>query len=120
MKFLMFIKHADVDPATVTHPQSLYDAMGQFVQESFANGTLKDTGGLVRPEKSTYIRSKGGKLTVKDGPFSEAKEVVGGYAIVEAKSREEAMELANQFMELHRIHVPEFECECEVRQVEEG
>jgi hypothetical protein len=120
MKFLMFIKHADVDPATVTHPQSLYDAMGTFVQESFAKGVLKDTGGLVRPNNSTYIRSKGGKLLTKDGPFAETKEVVGGYALVETKTREEAMELANQFMELHRIHVPEFECECEVRQVEEG
>ena len=68
---------------------------------------------------ATKIRSKGGKLTVTDGPFAEAKEIVGGFAIVETRTREEAMAIARQFMELHRIHVPDFECECEIRPLEE-
>ena len=53
-----------------------------------------------------------------DGPFTESKEVVGGYAITEFGSRDEAMKMARQFMELHRVHWPAFEGECEVRPVE--
>ena len=118
MKFLMFIKHDDRQ-AGQTPPKGLMDAMGKFVGESFAKGILKDTGGLVPAAKSTFIQSKGGKVTVKDGPFTEAKEMVGGYALVETRTREEALELAREFMELHRVHWPEFECVSEVRQVEE-
>jgi hypothetical protein len=58
-------------------------------------------------------------LKVTDGPFTEAKELVGGYALVEVKSREEALQVARQFMELHRRHWPEFEGECEVRPLED-
>jgi hypothetical protein len=118
MKFLMMIKHAEGAPG-LEHPQGLYDAMGKFVEESFKSGILKDTAGLKRTPDGWRIRSKGGKLTRTDGPFAESKEVVGGYAIVETKTRDEAEAMANQFMELHRIHVPDFECECEVRPIEE-
>lgn len=118
MKFLMMIKHAEgAEPAT--HPQSLYDAMGEFVGEYMAKGVVKDTAGLKRTSEAWKIRSKGGKLTVTDGPFAESKEIVGGYAIVDVKTREEAMEIAMKFMELHRIHVPDFECESEVRPLQE-
>jgi len=114
MKFMMMIKHAE--PAQPFHPpKSLMDAMGEFVAEGFAKGWLKETSGLKPTSQGTRIRSKGGKLTLTDGPFTEAKEVIGGFAIVETATREEAMALANRFMELHRIHIPEFECESEVR-----
>lgn len=116
MKFLMFVKHANTSGQP---PKGLLDAMEKFVGDSFAKGILKDTGGLTSPSKGVYIQSKGGKVTVKDGPFTEAKEVVGGYALVETKTREEALQLAREFMELHRIHWPEFECVSEVRQVED-
>jgi hypothetical protein len=65
------------------------------------------------------IRSKGSKLMLTEGPFIEAKEVVGGYAFVEAKSKDAAIDIARRFMELHRVHWPEFECESEVRAIEE-
>ena len=55
-----------------------------------------------------------------DGPFTEAKEIVGGYALVEVKSRDAALDVARQFMELHRVHWPEFEGECEVRPLEDS
>ena len=54
-----------------------------------------------------------------DGPFTEAKEVVGGYAIVEVKSRDDALKIARDFMELHRVHWPTFEGESEVRPLED-
>ena len=118
MKFLMMIKHAEGAPG-LEHPQGLYEAMGKFVEESFKSGILKDTAGLKRTEHGYRITSKGGKLTRTDGPFTESKEVVGGYAIVETKTQAEADALAQQFMELHRTHVPDFECQCEVRPLED-
>jgi hypothetical protein len=68
--------------------------------------------------KATRVRLSRGKITVSDGPFAEAKEVVGGYSLIEAKTHAEAIEIARQFMELHRIHWPEFEGESEVRPLE--
>ena len=118
MKFLMMIKHAE-RRESFQPPQSLMDAMGVFVTEGFSKGWLKDTAGLTPTKNGVRIRQKNGKLTVIDGPFTEAKEIVGGYAIVETKTREEALEIANRFMELHRIHVPNFECESEVRPCED-
>jgi hypothetical protein len=118
MRFLMMIKHAEV-PQPATPPKPLMDAMGVFVNEGFTKGWLKDTAGLKRTNESTRIQSKGGKLVVTDGPFAEAKEVVGGFAIVETSTREEAMAIAHQFMELHRVHWPEFECESDVRPIAE-
>jgi len=118
MKFMMMIKHAE-QAQPFQPPQSLMDAMGVFVGEGFAKGWLKDTAGLKPTRDAVRIRSKGGKLTVTDGPFTEAKEIVGGYAIVETATREEAMAIAHRFMELHRIHIPDFECESEVRPAED-
>jgi hypothetical protein len=118
MKFMMFIKHAEGHRMEDT-PKSLFEAMEAFVAEGFKNGTLKDTAGLKPTAEAIRIRSKNGKLTTTDGPYAEAKEVVGGYAVVELKSKDEAREVARQFMEIHRVHFPEFECECEVRQIDE-
>jgi hypothetical protein len=114
MKFLMMIKHAE-QAQPFQPPQSLMDAMEAFVGEGFAKGWLKDTAGLKPTKDGVRIRSKSGKLSVIDGPFTEAKEIVGGYAIVETETREQAMEVAQQFMELHRMYIPDFECESEIR-----
>ena len=116
MKYLMMIKHAEGQSGAI--PQPLLDAMGEFVNESMKSGKLKDTAGLRPTSQGFRIRSKGKRLTTTDGPFTETKEIVGGYALVEVDSREEALTLARQFMELHRVHWPEFECECEVRPLE--
>lgn len=119
MKFLMLIKHTE-SYRNQAIPQALMDAMGEFVGEGFKNGTLKDTAGLKPTSEGFRVRSSGNRLKVTDGPFTEAKEVVGGYALVDVASREEALKTARQFMELHRVHWPAFEGECEVRQLEES
>jgi hypothetical protein len=118
MKCLMMIKHAE-SHRDEPIPQGLLDAMGVFVAEGFRSGVLKDTAGLKPTAEGFRVRSRGGKLHVTDGPFTEAKEVVGGYAMVEVKSKDEALQLARQFMELHRVHWPAFDGECEVRPVED-
>ena len=119
MRYMMFIKHTE-DYRGKTIPQGLMEAMGEFVGENMKNGKLIDTNGLKSTHAGKKIRLEGGKLRVIDGPFTESKEIVGGYAIVEAESDKEAFDLATQFMEIHRIHWPEFEGECEVRPVETG
>jgi hypothetical protein len=118
MKYLMLIKHAESyrgEPA----PQALMDAMGEFVTESFKSGVLKDTAGLKPTSEGFRVRLSKKQLKLTDGPFTESKEVVGGYAIVEVASREEAEKIARQFMELHRVHWPTFEGESEVRPLED-
>lgn len=117
MRFMMFIKHRE-DYRMEDVPKSLFQAMGEFVGESMKNGSLIDTAGLLPTAKGKKVRLSGGKLTTIDGPFTETKEVVGGYAIVEAKSYGEALALATKFMDLHRIHWPAFEGECEIRPLE--
>ncbi len=117
MRYMMFIKHHE-NFKMEDVPQSLFQAMGEFVQESFKNGSMVDTAGLQPTSKGTRIRLSGGKLKTIDGPFTETREVIGGYALVDVKSRDEAMALATRFMELHRIHWPAFEGECEVRPLE--
>jgi hypothetical protein len=118
VKYLMLIKHSE-SHCSEPLPKALMDAMGEFVSEGFRSGALKDTAGLKSTAEGFRLRSSGGKLRVTDGPFTEAKEVVGGYALIEAKSRNEALAMARRFMELHRVHWPAFECECEVRPVED-
>jgi hypothetical protein len=118
MKYLMMIKSSEAYRAQPI-PQGLLDAMGELVSKSFASGILKDTAGLKPTADGFRVRSSGGRLTMTDGPFMETKEVVGGYAIIEAQSDAHAREIARNFMELHRIHWPEFDGSCEVRPVEE-
>ena len=114
MKYLMLIKHSESYRGQPI-PKGLNDAMGKFVTEGLKSGVLKDTAGLRPTEEGFRVRSKGGKLLQTDGPFTEAKEIIGGYALVEAQTKDEARAVAHDFMELHRVHWPEFEGECEVR-----
>jgi hypothetical protein len=119
LRFMMFIKHpGDYDVSKV--PPALFGAMGEFVEEHAKKGIFVDGAGLQPLTKATRVRLAGGKIEVRDGPFSEAKEVVGGYALCECQSHEEAVALATKFMDLHRIHWPDFEGEAEVRPLEDA
>jgi hypothetical protein len=117
MRYMMFIKHAeDFDVTKV--PKSLFGAMDKFISEATKAGAFIDGGGLQPSKHGFRVRLTKGKISTTDGPFTEAKELVGGYAVMECKSREEAMAYARKFMELHRDHWPEFEGESEVRPFE--
>jgi len=98
-------------------PQALIDAMADFMTEAVHAGQLVDSGGLAPTAAGGRVRITNGKITVLDGPFAEAKEVVGGYAVLELKSKAEAMQVARRFMELHRQHWPGWEGESEIRQI---
>lgn len=114
MKYLTFIRHAESYRQSAPPPE-LMEAMGKFVAQSLRDGTLVDTGGLLPSKDGARVRLAKGKIIVTDGPFTESKEVIGGYAILNANSRADALRIATEFMELHRKHWPEFEGESEVR-----
>jgi hypothetical protein len=118
MKFLMLLKASEKFREQGPPPE-LFEAMGKFVQDSFQSGKIVDTGGLLPTSAATQLRVENGKLTVKDGPFTEAKEVVGGWAISKVDSKAEAVEHARKFMELHRENWPGWEGTSEVYQMEE-
>ena len=93
------------------------DAIAKLAEEEAKAGTMLGSGGLGPTALGARVRLSGGQVTVTDGPFTEAKEVVGGYAQFELKSKEEAVESAVRFMELHKKHWPGWEGETEVRQM---
>jgi len=118
MRYMTLIKHpGDYDVSKV--PPSLFVAMDEFIDEQIKNGMFLQGAGLQPLSKATRVRLSGGKITISDGPFSEAKEVVGGYSLIEASTHAEAVEMTTKFMELHRVHWPEFEGEAELRPLEE-
>jgi hypothetical protein len=114
MKYLSFIRSAESYRET-TPPFALMEPMGEFIEKLRKTGTLVETGGLLPSKDGLRVRLANGKITVTDGPFSEAKEVIGGWAILNADSKAEATRIAIEFMELHRKHWPEYEGEAEVR-----
>jgi hypothetical protein len=118
MKYLMILT-ANEKQREQGPPMALMEAMGKFVQDSFQSGQLADTGGLKPSSAATRLRVANGKLSVTDGPFSEAKEVVGGFAIVKVNSKAEALDIGRRFMELHQKHWPGWEGTSEMFEMEE-
>jgi hypothetical protein len=114
MKFMMIVKHAEKQGPP---PKQLMDAITKLAEEDAKTGTMLGSGGLGPTALGARVRLSGGQVTVIDGPFTEAKEVVGGYAQFELQSKEEAVESAVRFMELHKKYWPGWEGETEVRQM---
>lgn len=114
MRFMTLVKSRETSGPP---PKALMDAIAKLGEEGFKSGVLVETGGLLPSATGALVRLSGGKVTVMDGPFTEAKELIGGYAVFEVKTRQEAIEHAVRFMELHRQHWPGWEGETEVRQI---
>ena len=114
MRYMMIVKHKE---AQGMPPKELMDAIGKLSEEAIKNGTLLGNGGLLPTSAGASVRLSGGRVTVTDGPFTEAKEIIGGYALFELKSKEEAVEAARYFMELHKKHWPGWEGETEVQEM---
>jgi hypothetical protein len=116
MRYMMMVKaNADSEAGRMPPPE-LMEAIGKHSVDMMSAGVLLESGGLLPSSQGARIRVAGGKTSVMDGPFAEAKELVGGYAILEAGSREEAIEMGRQFMQIHAdVLGPEYEGEMEVR-----
>jgi hypothetical protein len=95
--------------------EQLMSDMGKLMEELTRTGQLISTAGLRPTSEGVRVRWRRGQLSTVDGPFTETKEVIGGYAILEAKSKAEAIELTQRFL---RIHGTDWNIECEVRQLD--
>ena len=114
MRFMMMVKSAE---SVAAPPQELMEAIARLSAQETKEGKLVASGGLAPTVMSSRVRLSAGKLAVLDGPFTETKEVVGGYAVMEFNSREAAVQSAVEFMELHKKYWPGWDGETEVRQI---
>ncbi len=97
--FMAIIPPADLKPEDI--PQGLMDAMGPWMERSLSEGKLISTGGLKPVDEGKRLAGHSGSIVVTDGPYAEAKEVIGGYAVFEAPDLEAASRLAGEFLQLH-------------------
>src|SRR6201997_1669464 len=114
MRFMMLVKHAEIQAPP---PKEFLDAMAKLGEEAERSGTMIASGGLSPIAKSGRVLLSRGQVNALDGPFAEAKEVVGGIAIFAVKSNEGAIEGAKRYMEVHKKSWPGWEGETEFRQV---
>ena len=113
MRYLSLIR---IDETTGQRPtEKLMADMGRLIDEMTRAGVLVQTAGLRPTAEGVRVRLRRGELSTIDGPFTEAKEVIGGYAMLEAGSKEEAIEHTRRFLALHG---EDWDLECEVRQLD--
>ncbi|MFZ5890483.1 MAG: YciI family protein [Myxococcota bacterium] len=121
MQFLMLIKignNSDYEGGKPP-PAALEQAMGELIGEWSKAGAFVSAAGLRPTSQGARVRNASGQVKVVDGPFTEAKEVVGGFFILEAKDKDAALQMTQRFVQLHlEILGPDFHLECEVRQIE--
>ena len=115
MRFMTMIK--SVEGKFGPPPPALFAAIGKLGEDAAKAGVMVETGGLMPSATGAFLRLTKGKITVMDGPYTEAKELIGGYAVYETKTKEECVEWARRFLATHKEHWPEFEGEVEVRQM---
>jgi hypothetical protein len=114
MRFMMVVKgRENAGPP----PVELMDAIARLGVEAGRAGVLVETGGLLPSATGARVRIRGGRLAVTDGPFTEAKELIGGYAVYDVQSKQEAIEWTTRFMQLHVDHWKGWEGETEIRQI---
>jgi hypothetical protein len=118
MRFMLIANATRESEAGAPPDPRLMAAIGKLSEEMAKAGVLVGTGGLAPTSMGARVRLSGGKIAVTDGPFTETREVVGGYAIVEVRSKEEAIEFAKRFWQLHAdIMGPSYEGGGQVRQL---
>jgi hypothetical protein len=118
MRFMMIVKaDRDYEAGAPPNPE-LMAAIGRHTEDMIKAGVVLETGGLLPSFAGARVAVTRGNLAVTDGPFAETKELIGGYAIVQADSKDHAIELGKQFMKLHaEILGPSYEGELEIRQL---
>ncbi|WP_281274053.1 YciI family protein [Agromyces tardus] len=117
MRFLCMVRMDEAQAAEA--PPAIYQAMGAYEQEGRANGTLVESQGLLPSAAGAIVTVADGRAKAIDGPFAEAKELVGGYAVVDVHSRAEAVELGRRLVQLHLDNWPTWNGTVEIRQIAE-
>lgn len=116
MRFLTLVKYNENGSPP---PAEFLEAIAQFGREAKTAGVMVERGGLLPSALGSRICLSSGKVTLTDGPFTEVKELVGGYSIYNVASKQEVIEWVSRFVGLHKRHWPEWECEVEIRQIME-
>ena len=119
MRYMVIVSGSENLAESGPPPASLMEAIERDLEEGTKKGTLVSFGGLHPTSSGARMRITNGKIVTTDGPFTESKEVIGGFTILNVASREEALEEAHKFMELHRIHWPTWQGEIEIRRMYE-
>jgi len=116
MRFMMLVKATkDYEAGRPPNPE-LMAAIAKMAEEASQRGAMLGSGGLLPSSQGTRIRVAGGKTSITDGPFTETKELVGGYAVFDLQSKEEAIQMGTRFMQVHsEILGPSYEGELEIR-----
>ncbi|MFI7587227.1 YciI family protein [Spongisporangium articulatum] len=114
MQFLTMI-HAREDQTPPT--PEMYEAMGELIEKFAAEGVFLSGGGLLPSSEGATIAVRGGEVIVSDGPYAEATEVVGGWAVIEADSLQHVVDLSRQTLDLHLKYMPGWEGYSEIRQI---
>ncbi len=118
MRFMMIVKANKDSEAGLPPNPELVAAIGKLAEEARQRGVMIDAGGLLPSSQGARIRVSRGKTSLIDGPFAETKELVGGYAIFDLKSKEEAVQMGTRFMQVHRdILGSSYEGELEIRPI---
>ena len=117
MRVMVIVKASQDSEAGVLPSRELLTAMGNFNEELVKAGVMLAGEGIKPSSQGVRLRFSGGKTTLIDGPFTETKEVIGGWAISKTDSKAEAVRIATEFMELHQKYWPGFDGESEVRLV---
>lgn len=119
MRYMFIVKGSENLAESGPPPAALFEAIGRLTEEAVKEGKMVSFGGLKPTASGARVRLTNGKLVTTDGPFTESKEVIGGFTILNLGSREEALEEARNFMELHRVHWPKWRGEVELREMYE-
>ncbi len=115
MRYMIIVTGSESLAVSGPPPAALIEAIDRLSEEATKKGTLVSFGGLQPTSSGTRMRVTNGKIITTDGPFIEAKEVIGGFSIINVPTKEAALEEARNFMELHRVHWPKWEGEIEIR-----
>lgn len=117
MRYMMIVKGPESLAECGPPPAELVEEIGRRCEEAMKSGRMLSFGGLQPTSSGARIRIAKGKITTTDGPFTESKEVIGGFSIYDFASKEDALAEARSFTELHLAHWPKWEGEIEIRRM---
>jgi hypothetical protein len=119
MRYMFIVSGPESLAESGPPPAALVEAVGTLCEEAIKQGTMVSFGGLKPTSSGARMRIANGKIVTTDGPFTEAKEVIGGFSIYNFASKEEALEELRKFMELHHAHWPTWQGQVELREMYE-
>ncbi len=115
MRYMTIVTAPENFGAAGPPPAELYEAVGKLIDEAAKSGKLDSFGGLKPTAEGTRFRIKNGTVLTTDGPFTESKEVIGGFSIYNFATKEEALEEVRKFTELHARYWPKWSGVIELR-----